>query len=117
MNIGIAGSAVNALGEIFHLPDRMAGKLTACMMVAKTSYLCAVRDSHDVRRADRDTLGRKGPPSASITRIRPRLRRAVQYLGKGAALELEAVGQGQDREVGALRRSAEQEGSAWNGHC
>jgi hypothetical protein len=29
MNIGIAGSAVNALGEIFHLPDRVAGKLTA----------------------------------------------------------------------------------------
>ena len=29
MHIGIAGSAVNALGEIFHLPDRVAGNLTA----------------------------------------------------------------------------------------
>jgi len=29
MHIGIAGSAVNAFGEIFHLPDRVAGKLTA----------------------------------------------------------------------------------------
>jgi hypothetical protein len=29
LHIGIAGSAVNALGEIFHLPDRVAGKLTA----------------------------------------------------------------------------------------
>jgi hypothetical protein len=26
LHIGIAGSAVNALGEIFHLPDRVAGK-------------------------------------------------------------------------------------------
>jgi hypothetical protein len=28
MHIGIAGSAVNPPGEIFHLPDRVAGKLT-----------------------------------------------------------------------------------------
>ena len=39
LHIGIAGSAVNALGEIFHLPDRVAGKITARMPDVVVSLL------------------------------------------------------------------------------
>ena len=50
---------------------------------------------------------RSGPPSVSEDPDQTAVAEAVHHLGKGAALELEAVRQGQDREVGALRGGAE----------
>jgi hypothetical protein len=45
-------------------------------------------------------VGVENPDQAAVAE-------AVHHLGEGAALELEAIGQGQDREVGALRGGAE----------
>ena len=50
---------------------------------------------------------RSGPPSPPRTRIRPRLRRLPITLLRAPPLSVEAVGQRQDREVGALRGGAE----------